>query len=30
MPGTDGVWTTQRFVDPDDIRHDMHVNIVNF
>lgn len=30
MPGTDGVWTTQRFVDPSDVRHDMHVNIVNF
>lgn len=30
MPGTNGVWTTQRFVDPADVRHDMHVNIVNF
>ncbi|WP_310528903.1 bifunctional allantoicase/(S)-ureidoglycine aminohydrolase [Nocardioides sp.] len=30
MPGTDGAWTTQRFADPSDIRHDMHVNIVNF
>jgi (S)-ureidoglycine aminohydrolase len=30
MPGTDGVWTTTRFVDPSDLRHDMHVNIVNF
>ena len=30
MPGTDGAWGTQRFVDPDDVRHDMHVNIVNF
>ncbi len=30
MPGTKGVWATQRFVDPTDIRHDMHVNIVNF
>jgi (S)-ureidoglycine aminohydrolase len=30
MPGTDGVWTTQRFADPSDVRHDMHVNIVNF
>ena len=30
MPGTDGVWTTQRFADPADVRHDMHVNIVNF
>lgn len=30
MPGTDGSWTTQRFVDPGDVRHDMHVNIVTF
>jgi (S)-ureidoglycine aminohydrolase len=30
MPGTNGRWTTQRFVDPADVRHDMHVNIVNF
>lgn len=30
MPDTDGCWTTTRFVDPMDIRHDMHVNIVNF
>jgi (S)-ureidoglycine aminohydrolase len=30
MPGTDGAWTTQRFVDPLDVRHDMHVNIVSF
>ncbi|THH38457.1 (S)-ureidoglycine aminohydrolase [Aliishimia ponticola] len=30
MPGTEGRWSTQRFVDPDDLRHDMHVNIVNF
>ena len=30
MPDTDGAWTTQRFVDPSDIRHDMHVNIVYF
>jgi (S)-ureidoglycine aminohydrolase len=30
MPGTDGAWKTQRFVDPDDVRHDMHVNIVSF
>ena len=30
MPGTEGRWTTQRFVDPADVRHDMHVNIVNF
>jgi (S)-ureidoglycine aminohydrolase len=30
MPDTDGAWATQRFVDPDDLRHDMHVNIVTF
>ncbi|HHZ09818.1 MAG TPA: (S)-ureidoglycine aminohydrolase [Rhizobiales bacterium] len=30
MPGTAGRWATTRFVDPDDMRHDMHVNIVTF
>jgi len=30
MPDTDGKWATTRFVDPQDIRHDMHVNIVTF
>ncbi|MCH1866994.1 bifunctional allantoicase/(S)-ureidoglycine aminohydrolase [Nocardioides sp. CFH 31398] len=30
MPDTDGVWATTRFVDPSDVRHDMHVNIVTF
>jgi (S)-ureidoglycine aminohydrolase len=30
MLGTDGKWATSRFADPDDIRHDMHVNIVTF
>lgn len=30
MPDTDGAWATQRFVDPTDVRHDMHVNIVTF
>jgi (S)-ureidoglycine aminohydrolase len=30
MPGTDGRWVTTRFVDPADLRHDMHVNIVTF
>ncbi len=30
MPGTDDGWVTQRFVAPDDLRHDMHVNIVTF
>ncbi len=29
MPGTDK-WATQRFADPTDLRHDMHVNIVTF
>jgi (S)-ureidoglycine aminohydrolase len=29
MPDTDGRWATQRFVDPGDLSHDMHVNIVN-
>jgi (S)-ureidoglycine aminohydrolase len=30
MPDTDGAWATQRFIDPLDLRHDMHVNIVTF
>ena len=30
MPGTGGAWSTTRFVELDDLRHDMHVNIVNF
>ncbi|HID67996.1 MAG TPA: (S)-ureidoglycine aminohydrolase, partial [Roseibacterium sp.] len=30
MPDTEGRWSTTRFVEPDDMRHDMHVNIVNF
>lgn len=30
MPDTDGRWATTRFVAPDDLRHDMHVNIVTF
>ncbi|WP_127145326.1 bifunctional allantoicase/(S)-ureidoglycine aminohydrolase [Pelagibacterium montanilacus] len=28
MPGTEGRWATTRFVNPADLRHDMHVNIV--
>ncbi len=28
MTDTGGAWATTRFVDPDDMRHDMHVNIV--
>lgn len=30
MPDTDGKWATTRFVDPEDLRHDMHVTIVTF
>ncbi|QFU91880.1 bifunctional allantoicase/(S)-ureidoglycine aminohydrolase [Amycolatopsis sp. YIM 10] len=30
MPDTGGAWRTSRFVDPADLRHDMHVNIVTF
>ena len=30
MPDTNGVWGTTRFVDPTDVRYDMHVNIVTF
>ena len=30
MPDTSGKWSTTRFVDPTDLRHDMHVNIVTF
>lgn len=29
MPDTDGAWATTRFVDPADLRHDMHVTIVS-
>ena len=28
MPDTEGKWATTRFVDPADLRHDMHVTIV--
>ncbi len=28
MPDCGGVWATTRFVDPADLRHDMHVTIV--
>ena len=28
MPDTNGAWATTRFVEPDDLRHDMHVTIV--
>lgn len=30
MPGTNGAWATTRFMDPADLRHDMHVTIVTF
>lgn len=30
MPDTEGRWATTRFVDPADMRHDMHVTIVTF
>ncbi|SFD84074.1 (S)-ureidoglycine aminohydrolase [Sulfitobacter brevis] len=30
MPDCNGVWATTRFVEPTDLRHDMHVNIVTF
>ena len=30
MPGTGDDWLTTRFLEPDDLRHDMHVNIVTF
>ncbi|SOB93803.1 bifunctional allantoicase/(S)-ureidoglycine aminohydrolase [Rhodobacter maris] len=30
MPETQGRWATTRFVDPEDLRHDMHVNVVTF
>ena len=28
MPDTNGAWATTRFVDPSDVRHDMHMTIV--
>ncbi|MGY6534033.1 MAG: bifunctional allantoicase/(S)-ureidoglycine aminohydrolase [Pararhodobacter sp.] len=30
MPDTQGKWATTRLIDPEDLRHDMHVNIVTF
>ena len=30
MPNTEERWVTSRFVDPTDLSHDMHVNIVTF
>ncbi len=29
MPDTDGKWATTRFIDPADVRYDMHINIVS-
>jgi (S)-ureidoglycine aminohydrolase len=30
MPDTNGAWATTRFVDPADLRHDMHLTVVTF
>jgi len=30
MPDSNGTWFTQRFIDPEDMGHDMQVNIVTF
>lgn len=30
MPDTNDTWATTRFVDPADLRHDMHVTVVTF
>ncbi|MEM1432108.1 MAG: bifunctional allantoicase/(S)-ureidoglycine aminohydrolase [Pseudomonadota bacterium] len=30
MAGCDGIWSTQRFVDPFDLSYDSHVNLVTF
>jgi len=30
LPHTDGRWATTRFIDPADVRYDMHVDIVTF
>ena len=30
MPGIEDKWVTTRFVDPTDMRHDMHVTVVTF
>lgn len=30
MPDTNGAWATTRFIDPEDVRYDMHVNVVTF
>lgn len=30
MPDTNGSWATTRFMDPTDMRHDMHITVVTF
>lgn len=30
MPHSNGTWEVTRFVDPEDLRHDMHINVVTF
>ncbi|TRW95742.1 (S)-ureidoglycine aminohydrolase [Paracoccus sp. M683] len=30
MPDTSGAWATTRFMDPADMRHDMHITVVTF
>ncbi|AXC49299.1 (S)-ureidoglycine aminohydrolase [Paracoccus suum] len=30
MPDTEGAWATTRFMDPTDLRHDMHITVVTF
>ena len=30
MPDTNGAWATTRFMDPNDLRHDMHITVVTF
>jgi len=30
MPDTEGRWATTRFMDPEDLSHDMHVTVVTF
>lgn len=30
MPDTDDTWGTKRFLDPNNVRYDFHLNIVTF
>ena len=30
MPGAETLWSTKRFIDPEDLRFDFHINIVTF